>query len=903
MAVDPGEGGYDSAPPIPTYDEAVAGGTAWDASSSRAAESQSLLPSQNRPGPSRRPPAGYRPPTVETEDDGSDWTSEEDDDETAQVRREIEELEIEEAEQRSRSIWGKRIPFSLSLPRWRWSLPFNIPRPNIRLPRPSIRLPSRAGDDTAGGGAGGEAPAESAEEAAETETGTRWKWPQVSGSGVVLAFARILVLMLLLGFLYLIFVSDFLNGMSRRLGPGSRPGLEELRIFLHNSVNEDHLRKSVDHFTHYAHLAGTEGDYALAEDVREMFIRAGLEDVRMDQFQAYLNYPKADGRSVEILASDGSTIWKAKLEEEDVGGETAGTQTLAFHGHSKSGDVKGPLIYANYGSRSDYQTLKDSGIDTKGAIALVRYYGTQEDLSLKVKGAELAGFAGCIVYTDPADNGFKKGDVAPGGRYMPADGVQRGSVSLSRWVIGDVLSPGWASTENTRRIMMEDSAALPRIPSLPLSSRDAVNLLTRLKGSGTGVPRDWVGGVPGVKEWWTGDASSPIVRLRNQQDEVQTQPIFNVYAKIEGIEQGERSIIIGNHRDSFSLGATDPHSGTAVMIELARVMGDLRARGWIPLRTIEFMSFDAKEYNMIGSTEYVEANEKELRENAYAYVNIDRAVVGSDFRASGSPVFNNLLLRVLDRMWDPGFNTTLRDLWNKGHKTMGALGSDGDCVPFQTIVGTSSIDLGFVGERYPEGSTYNTFDFVERNIDPGFVYHRMMTEVVGLMVLELSDRYILPFDIGHYASRLEAYVKSLEKWAAGRAKRDGSAKALDVGPLTGAAKELKKMARDFGAWEMEWDGKVMGSGGWETSAMNTLRKSYNDRMAAFETKLLDAEGIPGRTQFKHVVYGPSRWEDTSTSQFPAIRALVEDGEWEEVDKLVRKTAGIIADATKLLIPE
>lgn len=809
-------GAYDAVPPIPSYEEAVAGGTAWGGHDT---ESHSLLPSQNRPGPSRRP-TGYRPPTVETDDEGSEWTSE-DDDETTQVRREIEELEIEEAEQR-RSTWAKRIPFSLSLPRWRWKWPFRIARPRIQLPS---RAPG-AGDN-----------AETQAEGEEAETRRRWRFPKVSATAILLNTARILVLVLLLAFLYLLFVSDFLNGVARRLGPGVRPTLEELRLYLHNRVDEKNVRATVEHFTRYAHVAGTEGDYALAKDVREMFLGAGLEDVGVDEYQVYLNYPTSDGRAVEVLDDDGKSVWAAKLEEEDAGFEEVGSQTHAFHGYSKAGEATGPLVYANYGSREDYRTLKDAGVETKGAIALVRYYGSQEDLSLKVRGAELAGFAGCIVYTDPADNGFKQGDVAPNGLYMPADGVQRGSVALSRWVIGDPLTPGRPSTEKAERIAKSD-AALPQIPSLPLSSRDAVNLLKRLQGVGQRVPRSWVGAVPGVKEWWTGDASGPIVRLRNVQDDVEKQPIWNVRGRITGVEQTERSIILGNHRDSFALGATDPHGGTAVLIELARIFGELRAKGWMPLRTIEFVSFDAKEYNMVGSTEYVEENEEELRDNAYAYVNVDRAVAGTDFRASGSPVYNRLLLRVLDRMWDPMYNTTLRDLWNRGHKKLTGPGSDGDHVPFQTITGTSAIDLGFAGERFPEGSSYNTFEQVDKYLDPGFAYHRMITEIVGLMVLELADRYILPFDMSHYASRLESYVSSLEKWVQGM-KGD----RLDLGAMKKAAKGLRKLSSDFGAWEVQWDSTVLGGGGWESSGMNAVRREYNDRMALFETKLLDADGV------------------------------------------------------------
>ncbi|CAI4211881.1 unnamed protein product [Parascedosporium putredinis] len=669
------------------------------------------------------------PPTVETDDEGSEWTSE-DDDETTQVRREIHEMEIEEAEDsRSRSIFGKRMPFSLTLPKWRWSWRFRIPRPQIRLPS---RAPDTSNDT------------EARTEEGEEESTPRRRWGLQAlrdvDPSVVLIF-RLL---------------DRCRFARRR---GMRPGLEDLRIFLHNHLDEAHMRASVKHFTQYAHIAGTEGDYALAEDVREMFIRAGLDDVVMERYHAYLNYPRVDGRAVEILGADDKPVWSAKLEEEDVGSTTAGRQTLAFHAHSKTGTVQGPLIYANYGSREDFAKLKEAKIETKGAIALVRYAGTQKDLALKVKAAELAGFVGCIVYNDPADNGFKLGDVAPKGRFMPADAVPRGSTSSSRWVVGDVLTPGQPSTKDAPRDKKAAAAALPGIPSLPLSSRDAGPLLKALKGKGQPAFHAWVGGVPDVGKWWTGDQSSPIVRLKNEQDEVEMQPVYNVYGRIAGMEQGEKSIIVGNHRDSLAFGATNPHSGTSVMIELARVLGDLRSRGWIPLRTIEFMSWDAAEYNLIGSTEYVELNEQTLRDNAWAYINLDRTV---------------LLLRILDRLWDPAFNTTLREVWNNRRGVLENLDCTSDYLPFQSIVGTSSIELGFRGEDFPEYTSYDNFEWVQAVGDPGFVYHRMMAEVVGLMVLELADRYVMPYDMEHYANKLDTYVKELGKWAKGVA--DGASK-------------------------------------------------------------------------------------------------------------------------------
>jgi acetylornithine deacetylase/succinyl-diaminopimelate desuccinylase-like protein len=261
---------------------------------------------------------------------------------------------------------------------------------------------------------------------------------------------------------------------------------------------------------------------------------------------------------------------------------------------------------------------------------------------------------------------------------MPQWGVQRGAVSLMSWVVGDVLTPGWASTKDAKRISKDNNPGLVNIPSIPLSWGDAQNLLQSIKGFGFLCPDDYKGGVPDV-EFWSGNSSSPKVHLVNDQDEVEKQPIWNVMAKIRGVEQREKSIIIGNHRDAWVYGATDPGSGTAVMLEVARVFGDLVRKGWRPLRTIEFASWDGEEYNLIGSTEYVEGNIDRLRRDAFAYLNVDVAVAGQEFRAAGSPVFRKALLRVLDRTSDLTRNATLRELWDRRGGELEGLGAGSDC--------------------------------------------------------------------------------------------------------------------------------------------------------------------------------------------------------------------------------
>ncbi|KAL2153550.1 hypothetical protein VTH82DRAFT_4705 [Thermothelomyces myriococcoides] len=914
---------YDPVPPIPTYEEAVASGSAWhrDAAEPSAdhahhhttdaeAEGQSLLANSryasesttaNQPPPRGRRPRGYQPPTVETDDESSLFSSSSDSDsdderEADQVRREMQELEIDDSDVhgRNRSSWGKRI--GLSLPQWRWKW-------NWRLPTLRRQATAAAGGNGSGSGGGSDNTARAPE--GEQGSGSSWfararaiSLPKFGSAALFLLVGRTLAILIVMGFLYLLFASDLWGDMARRMG-SQMFDPESIRMYVQSNVDPRKIREHLQHFTSYAHLAGTAGDFALMEDTEMLFTKYGLEDVKRDVYQVYLNYPTPQGRAVEIWEGDSKLAWAAELEEEEAGSRTAGRQTFAFHGHSKSGDVQGRLIYANYGTKEDFQALSDRGINTTGAIVLVRHYGPQEDISFKVKAAEEAGAVGCITFTDPVDNGFVKGTEAPKGRFLPADGVQRGRVSLTNWVVGDPLTPGWESKENMPRMKVEEAKGLVKIPSIPLAWRDAQGLLQRLQGCGHRVPKPWVGGVPEVDEWWTGNGSSPIVRLRNEQDEVEKQPIWNVYGRIVGVEQGEKKVIVGNHRDSWAFGAADPHSGTAIMMEIIRVLGEVVARGWRPLRTIEFASWDASEYNLMGSTEYVERNEEALRQDALAYINLGKAVSGRTFRAAGSPVFRRLLLQILNRVGDPHYNATLRERWDERKGKIEGLGVDSDYVPFQDIVGTSSLDLHFDGDRFPYHSNYENFEWMDNVGDPGFIYHTLLGQVLGLLILELADRPVMPFDMPAYADHLVSWVDQLKAWA--KKQPVAADNQVSFWALELAAKDVAKSVKEFIKWESSWETSVLSANGWEPSNLGRERCEYNARMAQFESDLLDPAGMPDRSQFKHIVFGPQVWPDGPEAYFPSIRDAIKSGNATLAQLTVDRVAGILKRAGNNLL--
>ena len=550
--------------PIPTYDEAI---------NSRPSSSQSFLgPSEishdaERQGLLRGRQSqqdGYEVPTVESARSSLDFLPSSEGtsprDSTEELRREILQMDVlepgEDGDSRANLLRGNRLSkhittltqslSSINLPFRQW-LPS---RDYIMDKIPSVLMDLRPNWIMAG---------------------------------------RFFALLLVLFLAYLLFLSDIFT-TGRRQGGGIMYYPDSIRTFIRDHINETYIREHSRYITSFPHIAGTKGSFVLAEYVQDLFIESQLDEVALEQFDVYLNYPMEGGRRVAIIEPP-ELAWEAKIEE-DLAYADKREQTAAFHGHSRSGTAKGPLIYANYGSREDFKRLEDQGVSLKGAIAIVRYYGTQGDRALKVKAAELAGAVGCIIYSDPAEDGFEKGDPYPHGRYMPSDGVQRGAVSLMSWVVGDVLSSGFASFPGEpKRDSKDGNPGLNNIPSIPLAWRDAQKLLQALKGHGKEVDKNWIGGVPGVNQWWTGDSTSPIVELSNEQDEVERTPIYNVLGRITGVEQPEKSIIVGNHRDAWCFGAADPGSGTAVLLEVVRIFGELRKRGWRPLRTIQFTSW------------------------------------------------------------------------------------------------------------------------------------------------------------------------------------------------------------------------------------------------------------------------------------------------------------------------
>jgi hypothetical protein len=862
--------------PIPTYEEAITTSASRTGPSeiSDDAERQGLLGNTN-----------YEPPSVESARSSLDSLDGLADDHPERSRRDMQQMDIEDPlsdTPSNRSLLRNRLAKNFS---WTSSLS------SLTLPsfRSWLRFP-------------------------------RFSFPQLNYDSIsahrAIILGRLFGIFLIMGVVYALIATDILAFGSGRLNVGQMYDPESIRIFVQKHVNQrERMQEYLTYVTEFPHMAGSEGSYIVGEWIQEIFKTADMEDVDMERFDVFMNYPRRDGRSVSIIEPPAAK-WDAYVAEE--GGDTA-----VFHGHSASGRVNGHIIYANYGSRDDFAKLKDEGIDVKGAVVLMRNYGTQRDAGLKVKAAEMAGAVGALLYTDPQGNLPPQGDeLRRYGRYLPDDGVQRDSVSFQSWVMGDVLSPGWPSTPGSKQgDKPANSAGLPQIPSLPISWKDAKHLLTQIKGLGTKGNGDWSGDQD--LEYWTGSRNSPTVELRNEQDTEIHQPIYNVVGHVTGWEEPDKRVVVGVPRDAWCRGASVPGTGIAVMLEVVRIFGELRNLHWRPLRTIEFVSWDASTFNLEGSTEHVENRVQELRENGIAYVNL-AGVIGHDFFAQGSPAMKRVVADALSRIRDPESldseeAKSLKQAWDEGEQggQIELPGLRGDYAPFANIAGVPTLNIGFGNRdrRDIGGSCYDDRDHVSAEVDILFEHQRTLGEVLALVILELADKPVMPHDLNAYVEKLQIEKDHLVDWLK---DQPSEARDVDLKPLQDAIELVRSGASEVHGVEAHWVRHVFSHGGFEGNRFVNMRLDVNKRLAGFEKDLLDVRdmlvsetytgkavdsgkgGLKGRSaQFKAVVFAPSLWDTSKGVGFPDVRRAVEDeGSLKEAQLAVQVVADRLRDAAQ-----
>jgi len=545
---------------------------------------------------------------------------------------------------------------------------------------------------------------------------------------------------------------------------------------------------------------------------------------------------------------------------------------MPFNGSSGSGDVTGEVVYANYGRLEDFDQLAARHIDLHGKIVICRYGSNFR--GVKVYLAEQRGAAGVLIYSDPQDDGYYKGDAYPLGPWRPETGVQRGSVQYLVKYPGDPETPGVASTldlPDSARVSPEGNQ--PHIVSIPISYHDAEPILQALNGPG--VPQGWQGALPfryhlGAVGPQAAGQGSVKVHLVSQQD-YQRRIIWDVIGKIKGADFPDDWVVAGNHRDAWVYGAADPNSGTAAMLESVHGIGVLLKQGWRPRRTIVFCSWDAEEEGLIGSTEWVEQHAQTL-ERAVAYFNTDVAVSGPDFSAAAVPSLKQFIRELTHSVPSP-LGATVYDQWKaarsegnehrasnappdpSGEVHVGDLGSGSDFTPFLQHVGVPSTDIGSTGPYGVYHSTFDDFAWFIQNADPHFVYLQQMARVFGLEALRMADTDVLPYDYVTYAREIAAYIDAAKHRAA-----DAHLGSLDFAPVEAAASRLAAAAQKAHALQIAPTGD---------------QAKLNQALRQTETALISDAGLPNRPWYRHTIYAPGEFTGYAAVVIPGVNEAID----------------------------
>jgi N-acetylated-alpha-linked acidic dipeptidase len=613
------------------------------------------------------------------------------------------------------------------------------------------------------------------------------------------------------------------------------------------------------------HLAATPEDHKTAEFVAQKFRAAGLE-TEIVPYRVLLNQPKTV--RVEAFGSDGKQLMSGPTREHVDGDpyQDDPRVVMPFNGSSGSGDVTGDVVYANYGRLEDFDELAAQHIDLHGKIVIARYGGNFR--GVKVYIAEQRGAVGVLIYSDPQDDGYYKGDAWPNGPWRPETGVQRGSVQFLFRYPGDPQTPGVASTPDlpdSARLPADNTGDQPHIISIPISYHDASPILQALRGPG--VPQGWQGALPFRYHLGPGGVK---VHLVSDQD-YQIRTIWDVVGKIKGAQHPDEWVVTGNHRDAWVYGAVDPNSGTAAMLEAVHGVGALLKQGWRPKRTMIYCSWDAEEEGLIGSTEWVEQHDKPL-ENAVAYFNVDVAVAGPDFSASAVPSLKQFVRELTRSVPSPQGGTVYQQWKNNRTATnehrasnapptpgeevhVGDLGSGSDFTPFLQHVGVPSTDIGSGGPYGVYHSVFDNYAWFTANADPHFVYLQEMARVLGLEGLRMADTDVLPYDYVTYAREISSYIDAAKKRAA----------------------DLKLSSLDFAAAEeaaTRFTGAAQKAQAAQSAPSGDLAR-LNQALRQAETDLISPAGLPNRPWYKHTIYAPGEYTGYAAVVIPGVNEAID----------------------------
>jgi len=656
----------------------------------------------------------------------------------------------------------------------------------------------------------------------------------------------------------------------------------------------DEERRQHHIFTAEPHVAGSARNNELARYIADEWRQEGLEDVIIRRYDVYGSNPKFT--SLEMVAP---VHYRAILRELPVLGDPDSKNksiSSAWSGMSASGEVTAPLVYAHSGNPEDYELLHKQGIDVKGKVVLVRYSNPYSYRGFKALTAEREGAAALLIYSDPAEDGYKKGLVDPKGPWGPEYHIQRGAITYDFMVPGDPLTPGWASVPGAKRIPVEQATSIPKIMALPLSWHDAKPLLSNMDGPI--APDNWQGGLP-IKYHLGGNRVRVHVKIEMDNS---TQPYYVVEGRIRGAQLPDEWIVLGNHRDAWVFGGVDPSSGTASMMELTRALGKLAKSGMRPRRTIVVCSWDGEEVGLTGSTEWGEQFAGELRNKAVAYINVDEATSGPNFHGQAVASLAPMLVETTHTLKDPS-GKTLYEAWKESaarerrvakeseevtdlNLADTRIGSGSDHTVFLNFVGMPVLGLQFEGPYGVYHSAYDDFFWMNHFGDPGYRYHTLMSQLWGVLALRLANADLLPFDFASYASNIREFVNELSKGMSSRNEMS----QLDLKPVLDAIDDFEAAGKRLD----ESAAQRLASGAIDP----VLAETVNHGAMEVERNWLNPDGIPGRPWFKHILYG-ARFTYAHL-ELPGLTEAVEKQDWATAKDQAEILRRALVSNTKLL---
>jgi N-acetylated-alpha-linked acidic dipeptidase len=691
------------------------------------------------------------------------------------------------------------------------------------------------------------------------------------------------------------------------------------------------LRDFMQRLSARPHHVGSPYDKDNAEWMLAKFKEWGL-DANIETFDVLFPTPKV--RVVELVEPTKIT---AKLQEPTLAVDPTSNQQTGqlptYNAYSADGDVTAPLVYVNYGIPDDYEKLDRMGVSVKGAIVIARYGNSWRGIKPKVAAEH--GAVGCLIYSDPADDGYVQGDVFPLGGWRPRDGVQRGSVADMPLYPGDPLTPGVGATKDAKRLELKDAKTLTKIPILPISYADAQPLLAALKGQV--APEGWRGSLAQTYHVGPGPAK---VHLKVQSN-WDVKPVYDVIVKIPGATNPDEWIVRGNHHDAWVNGAEDPVSGTVVLMEEARGLATLLKQGWKPKRTIIYCVWDGEEPGLLGSTEWGETHADELRQHAVAYINSD----GNDrgyLTMGGSHTLEAFINGVAHDIQDPEKKIPVwkrdqlkaiadakspedrKDVRDRADLRIDALGSGSDWTVFLDHLGIATLDLSY-GDEDGGGiyhSIYDDFYWYTHFSDTDFSYGRALSQTAGTAVMRLADANLLPYNFNGLADTIHRYLDELQRlWQTKQDEAIERNKEIDEGVFTAIADPKKTSVAppvlevpphlNFAPLQNASDALTHSAERYQKAlekvsangelAMNPAElQALNAKLMQSERKLTSPEGLPGRPWFQHLIYAPGQYTGYDVKTIPGVREAIEQKKWKEADEQIARAANALQDEAMLV---